>query len=113
MLDDVTSTTLASALAAVSMQQRVSANNLANLETPGYQAQRVSFEDSLRGAVAAGDPAAAKVSVAASGDPEGVNGNNVSLSNEILIEQKASTQYQLLSTAISAKFDLISTVVKA
>jgi flagellar basal-body rod protein FlgB len=112
MLDDVTSTTLATALAAVSQRQRVSANNLANLETPGYQAQQVSFEDSLRAAVAAGDPASAQVTISATGDPEGVNGNNVSLGGEILTEQKATTQYQLLTTAISAKFDLISTVLK-
>jgi flagellar basal-body rod protein FlgB len=112
MLDDVTSKTLATALSAVSQQQRVSANNLANLETPGYQAQRVSFEDSLRAAVAAGDPTGAQVSTSGSGDPSGTNGNNVSLNGEILVEQKATTQYHLLSTAISAKFDLLSAVIK-
>jgi flagellar basal-body rod protein FlgB len=112
MLDDVTSTTLATALSAVSLQQRTSANNLANLETPGYQAQQVSFADSLRSAVAAGDPASAKITVAGTGDPDGANGNNVSLSNEMLVEQKATTQYQLLSSAISQKYDLLSTVIK-
>ncbi len=112
MLDDVTSATLATALSAVSLRQRVSANNLANLETPGFQAQRVDFEDSLRSAVASGNPASATISVQRSGDPEGVNGNNVSLSSEILEEQKATTQYQLLSSAISEKFDLLTTVIK-
>ncbi len=112
MLDDVTSTTLATALAAVSQQQRTSANNLANLDTPGFQAQRVNFADSLRSAVAAGDPSSAQVTVTNSGDPSGTNGNNVSLNGEILVEQKAGTQYQLLSSAITAKFNLLSTVIK-
>jgi flagellar basal-body rod protein FlgB len=112
MLDDVTSTTLATALSAVSLTQRTSANNLANLETPGYQAQRVSFADSLRSAVNAGNPASAQVSVSDSGDASGENGNNVSLNSEIVIEQKATTQYQLLSSALTAKFELLSTVIK-
>lgn len=112
MLDDVTSVTLATAMSALSQQQRASANNLANLETPGYQAQRVSFEDSLRSAVASGDPSAATVSVTPSTDPSGVNGNNVSLNAEMVIEQKNNTQFQLLTTAMSAKFDLISDAIK-
>ena len=112
MLDDVTSATLATALSAVSLQQRTSANNLANLETSGFQAKRVSFADSLRAAVAAGDPTSAQVTVTDSGAASGTNGNNVSLSDEMVIEQKATTQYQLLSSAISAKYDLLSTVIK-
>jgi flagellar basal-body rod protein FlgB len=112
MLDDVTSVTLATGLSALSQQQRTTAANIANLETPGYQAQRVSFEDSLRAAVASGDPSSASVSVTSSGDPSGVNGNNVSLNAEMVIAQKNNTQFQLLTTAISAKFDLISDAIK-
>jgi flagellar basal-body rod protein FlgB len=112
MLDDVTSVTLSTAISALSQQQRVTANNIANLETPGFQAQRVSFEDSLRSAVAAGNPAAAHVSLSGSGDASGVNGNNVNLSSEMVIAEKSNTQYQLLTTAISAKFDLISDAIK-
>jgi flagellar basal-body rod protein FlgB len=112
MLDDVTSVTLSTAISAISQQQRVTADNLANLETPGYQAQRVSFEDSLRDAVASGHPATATVSTSDSGDPSGVNGNNVSLNEEMVIAQKSNTQFQLLTTAISAKFNLIATVIK-
>jgi flagellar basal-body rod protein FlgB len=112
MLDDVTSVTLATAISALSQQQRTSADNLANLETTGYQAQRVSFEDSLRSAVSSGNPSAATVSVTSSTDPSGVNGNNVSLNAEMVIEQKNNTQFQLLTTAISAKFDLISYAIK-
>lgn len=112
MLDDVTSVTLATALSALSQRERVSADNIANLETPGYTAQRVSFEDSLRAAVGAGDPASALVTTSASGDPAGINGNNVSLDAEIVDDTKSQMQYQLLSTAVSAKFALLSAVIK-
>ena len=112
MLDDVTSVTIATAMSALSQQQRVTADNLANLETPGYTAQRVSFEDSLRKAVNSGDPSSATVSVDPSTDPAGVNGNNVSLNGEMVIEQKNNTQFQLLTTAMSAKFDLIQYAIK-
>ncbi len=113
MLDDVTSVTLQTALSALSQQQRVSANNIANLETPGFQAGQISFEDSLRSAVAAGNPTATQITSSTSTAESGVNGNNVSLSGEIITEEKTDQQYQLLTTAMSAKFDLLSDVLKA
>jgi len=112
VLNDVTSLTLSTALSAISQRERVSADNIANLETPGYQAQRVSFEDSLRTAVSSGDPTAVRLTTSGSDDPSGVNGNNVSLDHEMIIGTKSQMQYQLLSTAISAKFGLISDAIK-
>jgi flagellar basal-body rod protein FlgB len=113
VLDDITSVTLSTALSALSQQQRVTANNIANLETPGFQASRVSFEDSLQSAVASGDPAAVQITTSPSGDPSGVNGNNVSLNEEMVIEAKTNTQYQIMTTAVSAKFDLISDSIRS
>lgn len=112
MLDDVASVTLSTALSALAARQRVSANNIANLETPNFRAGQVSFEDNLRQAVAAGDPAQAAVTMTASTAPAGINGNNVSLDTETLIDQKTALQYQLLSGAMSSKFGLIDTVLK-
>lgn len=37
-------------------RQEVLSGNLANVDTPGYQARDVAFEESLQGAVAASDP---------------------------------------------------------
>jgi flagellar basal-body rod protein FlgB len=112
VLDDIASVTLSTALSALSQQQRVTANNIANLETPDFQASRMSFEDSLRDAVAAGDPASTQITTTSSGDPSGVNGNNVSMNEEMVIAEKTGMQYQLMSTAVSAKFDLISDSIK-
>ena len=112
MLDDVASVTLSTALSALATRQRVSANNIANLETPNFRAGQVSFEDNLRQAVAAGQPAQAAVTLTASAAPAGINGNNVSLDTETLIDEKTALQYQLLSGAMSSKFALIDTVLR-
>ena len=112
MLDDVASVTLSTALSALAARQRVSANNIANIETPNFRAGQLSFEDNLRQAVSAGDPAQAAVAVTTSTAPAGVNGNNVSLDTETLTDQKTALQYQLLSGARSSKFALIDTVLK-
>ena len=112
MLDDIASVTLSTALSALAQRQRVSANNIANLETPDFSASSVSFEDSLRAAVAAGDPASAQVTVTPTGETPGLNGNNVDLDTETITDEKTQLQYSLLSGAISAKFSLIDTVIK-
>jgi flagellar basal-body rod protein FlgB len=112
VLDDVASVTLSTALSALAARQRVTANNIANIETPNFSAGQVSFEDNLRQAVAAGDPAQAAVTMTASTAPAGINGNNVSLDTETMIDEKTSLQYQLLTGAMSSKFSLIDTVLK-
>jgi flagellar basal-body rod protein FlgB len=112
VLDDVASVTLSTALSALAARQRVSANNIANLETANFRAGQVSFEDNLRQAVAAGEPAQAGITLTTSTAPAGINGNNVSLDTETLIDEKTALQYQLLSGAVSSKFALIDTVLK-
>jgi len=112
VLDDVTSVTLSTALSALAERQRISANNLANIETPNFSASQVSFESSLRDAIAAGDPTQASVSITPTTDPAGVNGNNVNLDTETVTDEKTALQYSLLSGAMSAKFGLIDTVLK-
>ena len=119
MLDDIASVTLSTALSGLSARQRVSADNIANIETPNYRANQVSFEASLRDAVAAGDPSQATITTSPTGTPPaigdnnvGVNGNNVSLDTETLTDEKTGLQYQLLSGALSSKFSLIESVLK-
>ena len=53
---------------------RAIASNVANLETPGYLAREVNFEDSLRAAIADGEPERAAVSVERSLAPTRING---------------------------------------
>ena len=52
LINDSAIRTLRTALNGLSMRQRATADNIANLNTPGYKAARVSFEDSLAAPVA-------------------------------------------------------------
>jgi flagellar basal-body rod protein FlgB len=62
--------------------------------------------------VAGGDPGSATTTVSTTDDPSASNGNNVNLDNEMVIATESQLHYQLLSTAVNAKFDLLSTVIK-
>ena len=112
MLDDVASVSLQAAIAGLATRQQVTANNIANLETPGFTASTVSFESSLADAVRAGTPGAAAVSVDPSGAPAGLNGNNVNLDNEMVTATKTGLQEKLLTGALTSKYALIDAVLK-
>ena len=60
-------------------RHNVLAANIANMETPGYLAQTVSFQDSLSKALSDGSPAAAHITTARSTAATNMNGNNVAL----------------------------------
>ena len=112
MLDDVSSVTLQMALAGLSQRQKVTANNIANLETPNFQASKVDFESNLSDALAAGSPATSSPTVSGTGDSSGANGNNVSLENEIATASKTTLQEQLMSSSLTSMFGYMSTVLK-
>ena len=83
------------------------ADNVANLETPGYLAKRVSFEESLASALRSGDMSQAQVAQTTSSDPVGPNGNNVQLDRELLQMSRAAAEFSAAQTALLAKFRLI------
>ena len=108
---DSTGSVIYAALNGLAARQRVIANNVANVETPGFIAGRVSFEDSLRAAIAEGDPSGTSVSTLRSADPVNVNGNNVSLDNEVVGLTQTDLAYQLMIQAINQKFGLLRTAI--
>lgn len=113
MLDDITSVTVRTALTGLAMRQRVTADNIANIETPGFLAGRVSFEDSLREAIAAGDPAGANMSTDRSLEPTRVNGSNVNLDHETLANIDTGLRYQTMLRAVDHKAQLITSVLRS
>lgn len=112
MLDDIASLSLQTAISGLATRQRVTADNIANLETPGFTARTVDFESSLAKALASGDPTQARVGISPSDAQAGVNGNNVSLDTELVTATKTGLQQQLLTGALTSKYGLISTVLK-
>ncbi len=112
MLDDATSIALHAALSGLAKRQRVIADNIANVETPGFLAGRVTFEDALRDAVEAGDPAGTSVTVARSLEPTREDGNNVNLDHEVLANVDTNLRYATMLRAVDDKFGLLRTVIK-
>ncbi len=107
---DAVDAALHTALDAISLRQRVIADNIANVDTPGYRATTVDFEASLRAAIASGDPAAADISAVPTDTPVGANDNNVDLRKETLAAVQSQFQYQMLTRAASERFELLRTV---
>ena len=104
---DSTGSVVYTALNGLAARQRVIANNVANVETPGFIAGRVTFEESLRAAVADGDTADASLSTVSSADPANLNGNNVSLDREVVALNETDLAYQLMIQALNHKFGLL------
>jgi flagellar basal-body rod protein FlgB len=112
VLDDIASLTLQTAVAGLSTRQQVTSNNIANVETPNYIGNTVSFEASLADAVASGDPTKAEFTTTPVALNPGINGNNVNLSDEVVTATKTGLQESLLTGAITSKYGLISAVLK-
>src|SRR5439155_14571822 len=112
VLDDVTSAALHTALSGLAKRQRVIADNIANVETPGFLAGEVSFESALDSAVKAGDPGAVAPSVTRSLAPTRTDGNNVNLDEETLANVDTGLRYQLVLRALDAKYGLVHDAIK-
>lgn len=108
MFNDVTSVALRSAMSGLAARQRVIADNVANIQTPGFLAGRVQFEDALRGAVESGS-GAAPASIARSLEPTRLDGNNVNLDHEVLANVDTGLRYQLMVKAMDDRFSLLRT----
>lgn len=111
MFDSVTFVAMNSALDGLSMRQRVIADNIANIQTPGFRAGRVSFESALAEAVADGS-GAVTASVASSLEPAREDGNNVNLDTETLSNVDTNLRYQLATRAIDSQFSNVRTAMR-
>ncbi|MGA2803283.1 MAG: flagellar basal body protein [Acidimicrobiales bacterium] len=97
------------ALDAIQERQQVIANNITNENTPGFQAQVVTFEKSLADAVADGGTAMATITP--EGLPSGTNGNNVSLPAELALETQTNLENQSVANSLSSEFAILSSAV--
>lgn len=111
MFDSVTSVALSSALDGLALRQRTIANNIANVNTPGYHAQRVSFEDALARSVQEGD-GVAQSTTERSLEPTRLNGSNVNLDTETLSNIDTVLRYQFAARAVEGQFSGIRTAIR-
>ena len=111
MFDSVSSIALQSALDGLALRQRTIANNIANVNTPGYQAQRVSFEDALARSVQAGS-GVAEATIERSLDATRLDGNNVNLDTETLSNIDTVLRYQFASQAVGGEANSLRTAMR-
>ena len=113
MFDDISTSALRVAVSGLSARQTAIANNIANVETPGFKARKVKFEEALQGAVSRGQsPLGVTPSVHDSLEPTRLNGNNVNLDEETLSHIDTTMRYQLTLRAIDSKYGLLRDAIK-
>ena len=110
MIGDVTSAAIHSAMSNLMLRQRVSADNIANINTPKYLAGRVNFEDSLGAALNNGSANAAP-QVTRSMEPTRLDGNNVNLDDETIIMTETNLKYSTMVEALNNKYRMLRSAV--
>ena len=110
---DPVGSVLHSALDGLSYRQRVVADNIANVDTPGFTASRLDFESSLKSALEDGviDTGEIEPSAERSTAVAGADGNNVDLASETMIQMQSTFSYQLLSRAVGDRFGMVTTAI--
>jgi flagellar basal-body rod protein FlgB len=102
-------------------KQAVAAGNLANLDTPGYRAKEVQFDDALTAELGASQMVATDARHFGAGGGAAdqgrtsdvtdlaskVDGNNVQLDRELLSLNRAAGDFSAAQTVLAAKFRLV------
>ena len=102
-------TTLERALDLRTINQRIIAGNLANIDTPGYTARQLDFETSMTNALNdVENPAVVELSNAPA---LSLDGNNVDLENELDQMTQNKVMYSVTAQIISAKLRQISEAI--
>ncbi|GAA4932226.1 flagellar basal body rod protein FlgB [Actinoplanes utahensis] len=113
MFDDRASASLRVSIAGLAARQQAIANNIANIETPGYRARKVKFEEALQSAVTRGQsPLGVTPSVHESLEPTRLNGNNVNLDQETLSHVDTTMRYNLAIRALDGKYNSLREAIK-
>ncbi|MGI4894961.1 MAG: flagellar basal body rod protein FlgB [Janthinobacterium lividum] len=111
-MSDITSVALHTALNGLQARQRAIADNISNINTPGYLANKVSFESALADAVSSGKASAAAgsdISTRKSLEPTREDGNNVNLDEESISNISTNLSYQTVLAALNTKYTLLRT----
>ena len=114
IVGDATSGILQSALRGLAERQRVTADNIANVQTPGFLAGRTDFESSLKAAIANGTDAGMVMPTVGrdQNEPTNTNGNNVSLDTETVIATETGLRYQLALRALDGKYSTMRAALR-
>lgn len=104
---DITSLGLEKALEATDLRQQVIADNIANIDTPGFKSSDVSFSDQLAAAMSSGnEDALANFQpqvVTKSGSAERADGNNVDIDTEMTDLAQNQLQNQAINQLLKQR----------
>lgn len=105
------------ALDGLALRQRVIGDNVANVDTPGFKAGWVEFEDALRSAVARGSGLGGRerlpgpqviTNSAGSGQSDG---NNVDIESEMILLAETNITYNALAQLTADRLRLVRSVI--
>ena len=131
LLNDPTGRALQAALNGLSLRQQAIGNNLANVDTPGYQATEVSFEGRLQQALAVGEqsrlqlvstdprhlggPQPVSTELASvqytTDSPVRNDGNNVDVDREMARLAETQINYQAITELASNRLALLRSII--
>jgi flagellar basal-body rod protein FlgB len=98
------------------LRNKVTANNIANVNTPGFKASKVEFETEMKKAMEAGQPGAVSgvmPEVVDDGSTAyNANGNNVDIDKENVNMAKNTIFYNELVEQVSSEFSRLNTAIK-
>lgn len=117
---------LKNALDASSMRQEMISTNISNVNTPGYKAKRVDFEDALKGAMSGSTMKSTHANhfgvsdvtdvtpeiKAQTGTRVNEDGNNVAIDTEMAELSANAIYYQALSTQMNNYYNSIRSVMR-
>jgi len=111
---DVTTRILERSLQASSLRQQLLANNVANINTPGFKRSRVEFENQLAAALkSAENPDAVEPKVVVQTESSGrPDGNNVDIDQEMTQIAENQIWYAALTRQLSDHFSRLRMVIR-
>lgn len=119
LFSDLSMTSLVKSMDGLSVRHKVIANNIANVNTPGFIRSEVSFTDQLKKALTMKDPENSlkrinDINIDTQQDylsPTRSDGNNVSIDKEMTDMSKNTLEYETLTKLLNMKFSLLQTAI--
>lgn len=116
---DITSTTLSKTLDATAARQKSIANNIANVETPGYKRCYVSFEEELKRVLDRKDSGEVREALRTLTPTEQIDvispsrpdGNNVNIDAEISDLARTSLKYKAAAVLLEGKSSMLRAAI--
>lgn len=112
-VDTRTAQQLGSYLDLATTEAKLTAQNMANVDTPGYQAAGIDFEGEMRVALAGGSGAAAPRVVHEQGLVSRPDGNNVSMDRESLDMAEAQLKFRTGISLLHLQHQMVLNAIHA